>query len=109
MTQIFVGNLSYNTCESGIRNAFERFGRVSSVRMMVDAATNRSRGFAFVQMPSLDDADEAIRHMSGSSLNGRQLTVNEAQDSGRSPAQRNSDRSARDKAMALFADLQKDC
>lgn len=108
MTQIFVGNLSYSVCESKIRDAFERFGRVSSVRLMIDAATNRSRGFAFVQMPSLDDADEAIKRMSGSSLNGRQLTVNEAQDSGRSTAERSAGRSARDAAMAFFASLQEE-
>lgn len=56
--------------------------------------------------PSLDDADEAIKRMSGSSLNGRQLTVNEAQDSGRSPAERSAGHSARDAAMAMFASLQ---
>ena len=101
MTQIFVGNLAFSASDADIRLAFETFGRVTSVRMMTDPETNRSRGFAFVTMPSLDDADEAIKRMSGSSLNGRQITVNEAENRNSSPAQNG--RSAHDAAMALFA------
>jgi RNA recognition motif-containing protein len=78
MTQIFVGNIAYNTSELDLRRAFERYGRVSSVQIMTDAQSDRPRGFAFVRMPSLDDADEAINGLSGSILNGRPLTVNES-------------------------------
>lgn len=80
VTSIFVGNLSWTTSENEIRQAFERFGRVSSVRMATDKSTGRSRGFAFVQMPSLDDADEAIHRLNGSTVGGRALVVNEAHD-----------------------------
>ncbi|MBI1315125.1 RNA-binding protein [bacterium] len=80
MISIFVGNLDYNASESDVRSLFEPHGRVSSVRIMSDPTTHRSRGFAFVSMPSLDDADEAIRRLSGISLHGRRLTINESQD-----------------------------
>jgi len=116
MTQIFVGNLSYTTCESDLRTAFERYGRVSSVRIAMEQSTNRSRGFGFVQMPSIDDADDAIQRMSGATLNGRQLTVNEAEvsfgegGSGSSrqsngPSRPGSDPKARKAAMAMFESL----
>lgn len=78
MTTIFVGNLSYQTTESELRNVFDRYGRVSSVRVMTDRASGTARGFAFVNMPSLDDAEEAIVRLNGSSLAGRSMTVNEA-------------------------------
>ena len=103
MTQIFAGNLAFSASEADIRQAFEVFGRVTSVRMMTDHTTNQSRGFAFVTMPSLDDADEAIRRLSGSILNGRQIKVNEAASRDRSSAP---DGRARDTAMAMFAALQ---
>ena len=103
MTQIFVGNLAFSASEADIRQAFEVFGRVTSVRMMTDHTTNQSRGFAFITMPSLDDADEAIKRMAGSSLNGRQIRVNEAASRDRNPAHGGH---ARDAAMAMFAALQ---
>ncbi|MDA0835577.1 MAG: RNA-binding protein [Planctomycetota bacterium] len=78
MTNIFVGNLSYQATERDLRNVFERFGRVGSIRLMTDRATGRSRGFAFVNMQCLDDADEAIHSLNGSPLCGRPITVNEA-------------------------------
>lgn len=79
MAQIFVGNLSYSTTASDLRTAFERFGKVADVRVVTEKGTERPRGFAFVQMNSVDDADEAIHRMAGVSLQGRRLTVNEAQ------------------------------
>jgi RNA recognition motif-containing protein len=87
VNSIFVGNLSFSVREQDLRQAFERFGRVASVRIMTDPSTSQCRGFAFVSMPSLDDADEAIRHMSGASLGGRQLTVNASQNDNRGPRQ----------------------
>ncbi len=107
MNSIFVGNLPFNVREQDLRQAFERFGRVGSVRIMTDPSTSQSRGFAFVSMPSLDDADEAIKHMSGASMGGRQLTVNESQNDRRGSHQggnaaggTSSDRS---KAIELFS------
>lgn len=78
MTQIFVGNLAYSVSERQLRSAFEPYGRVSSVRVVQDRQTGNPRGFAFVVMPSWDDADEAITRLNGSSLSGRQIVVNEA-------------------------------
>lgn len=80
LTTIFVGNLPFETSERELRNSFERFGRVSSVRLPIDRSTGRLRGIAFVAMPRLDDADEAIKRMNGATIGGRRLVVNEARD-----------------------------
>lgn len=85
MTSIFIGNLPFEASEREVRCAFERYGRVSSVRMVTDRGTGRSKGCAFVSMSRLDDADEAIRRLNGSVLGGRRLTVNEARSSGSPP------------------------
>ena len=79
MTSIFVGNLSYGVSEDELRSAFERYGKVSAVRIITDIATGRPRGFAFVEMPHLDDADEAINRLHGRPIGGRNVVVNEAQ------------------------------
>ncbi len=78
MTSIFVGNLSWQTTETELRSTFERFGRVNSVTLMTDRATGTPRGFGFVSMPHLEDAEEAIVRLNGTSLGGRSLTINEA-------------------------------
>ena len=80
MTTIFVGNLSFSTTKSEVRNVFQRYGRVSSVRMATERGSNSPRGFAFVNMPGMDDAEEAIARLNGNSLGGRSMTVNEARD-----------------------------
>jgi RNA recognition motif-containing protein len=105
MTRIFVGNLPYDMCESQLRVTFERYGRVASVRIPTDLATRQSRGFGFVNMPSLDDADEAITRLSGTSIKGRELTVNEARDhrnDGPAAADANC---ARSRALQMFDEL----
>ena len=90
MTQIFVGNLAYSTSERDLRSTFERFGRVSTIRLARDRQTGDPRGFAFVGMPSWEDADEAIARLNGADLSGRQIVVSEAQsESNGSPRQRN--------------------
>lgn len=78
MTQIFVSNLAYSTSERELRSTFEHYGRVSSVRVVLDRQTGNPRGFAFVAMPRWEDADEAITRLNGASLAGRQIIVNEA-------------------------------
>lgn len=80
MTRIFVGNLSYQTSEADLERAFARYGRVSSVRMVTDRASGAPRGFAFVQMPGFDDAEEAIVRMNGQFISGRAIAVSEARD-----------------------------
>ena len=108
MTSIFVGNLPYDTCESELRSAFERYGRVASVRIPTDQATRKSRGFGFVIMPSLDDADEAIARMSGASIKGRALTVNEARHERNERPGQSGANSERSRALRIFNELLSD-
>ena len=77
-TKLFVGNLSFNTTEGDILNLFQQAGKVSSCELIVDKFTNKSRGFAFVQMESQEEANAAISQFNGKELDGRALTVNEA-------------------------------
>ena len=78
MLKIYVGNLSFNTNEEGLRAAFEAHGEVASATVVADRDTGRSRGFGFVEMSNDDQARAAINAMNGTELDGRQLTVNEA-------------------------------
>ncbi|HNR33049.1 MAG TPA: RNA-binding protein [Candidatus Hydrogenedentes bacterium] len=75
---IYVGNLSYNTTDASLRQAFEQFGAVDSANVVMDRATNRSRGFGFVEMSDDNAARAAIEALNGSDLDGRSLRVNEA-------------------------------
>lgn len=78
-TKLYVGNLSFNTTESSLRTLFESDGRrVEDVAIVTDRDTGQSRGFAFVQMGSPEDAKAAIEALNGRDLDGRTLTVNEA-------------------------------
>ena len=74
---IYVGNLSYDTTDDGLRNAFEPFGTVTSARVITDRDTGRSRGFGFVEMEG-EGSDDAIQALNGTELDGRVLRVNEA-------------------------------
>jgi len=78
MKNIFVGNLSYDSTEEAVRALFERYGVVSSARIMTDRETGRSRGFAFVEMENEAEADQAIQGLNGYKMEGRALNVNEA-------------------------------
>ncbi len=73
---IYVGNLSFDSTESSIRQAFEEFGTVDEVKLITDRDTGRPRGFGFVVMSS--GGDEAIQALDGKELDGRNLKVNEA-------------------------------
>lgn len=75
--RIYVGNLSYQTDEETLRDAFAAIGEVRSVRIITDE-TGRSKGFGFVEMASDEDADKAISTLNGTALMGRNLIVNEA-------------------------------
>lgn len=77
-TKLFVGNLSFNTTENDISDAFAAFGSVTETNLMMDRTTGRSRGFAFVTMGSPEEAQKAIDAMHGKPLDGRPLTVNVA-------------------------------
>src|SRR5689334_16726736 len=77
-TKLFVGNLSYNTTENDLHDAFAAHGTVVEANLMVDRMSGRPRGFAFVTMGSPEEAQKAIEAMNGAALDGRNLTVNEA-------------------------------
>jgi len=75
---IFVGNLSFNTNEDELRQAFEAYGQVDRVSILTDRDTGRSRGFGFVEMASNEDGEKAIAALNGAQLGGRTINVNEA-------------------------------
>ncbi len=77
-TKLFVGNLSFNTTENDLQDAFAAHGTVTEANLMMDRATGRPRGFAFVTMASPEEAQKAIDALNGATLDGRNLTVNEA-------------------------------
>ena len=76
--KLYVGNLPYDTGEQDLQSLFSGAGSVESVSVMRDMATGRARGFAFVEMSSDEDAQNAITTLNNYSLGGRNLTVNEA-------------------------------
>jgi len=76
--KLYVGNLSYETTEQGLRELFMQAGNVVSVALIKEPGTNRSKGFGFVEMSSQSEAQKAISMFNGYSLNERQLTVNVA-------------------------------
>ncbi len=75
---IYVGNLSYGMSENELRDAFSPYGEVSSVKILMDRETGRSRGFGFVEMPNQNEAEAAVAQLNGSDVGGRALRVNEA-------------------------------
>ncbi len=93
--KLFVGNLSRSTSEDTVKNAFEQFGQVASVKIILDRETRASRGFGFVDMPENDEAQKAIAEMNGVELDGRNLTVNEAREPERNGARSFGDRGPR--------------
>ena len=74
--KLFVGNLSFNTTENDLNDAFAAFGTVTETNLMMDRMTNRPRGFGFVTMSSAEEAQKAIEGMNGKEMDGRPLTVN---------------------------------
>ena len=76
--RIFVGNLSFNTSDNELRDAFSPYGEVESAQVITDRETMRSRGFGFVDMPDNDAAQQAIASLNDSDLQGRALNVSEA-------------------------------
>jgi cold-inducible RNA-binding protein len=77
-TKLFVGNLSFNTTEGQILDLFKQAGNVVSCELIMDKFTGKSRGFAFVQMGTQEEATKAITDFNGKEIDGRALTVNEA-------------------------------
>src|SRR5271155_2329452 len=74
--KLFVGNLSFDTTENDLQDAFAAYGTVTETNLMMDRMTNRPRGFGFVTMSTAEEAQKAIAAMNGAQLDGRALTVN---------------------------------
>ena len=77
-TKLYVGNLSFRTTSDELRDAFAAVGTVESASVIEDRDTGRSRGFAFVEMATAEEAAAAIEQFNGKEFGGRNLTVNEA-------------------------------
>ena len=75
---IYVGNLPYNLTEDDLKAAFSEFGEVSSANIIMDKISGQSKGFGFVEMPDDSEADQAIKALNESALNGRNIKVNQA-------------------------------
>jgi cold-inducible RNA-binding protein len=75
-TRLFIGNLSYNTTEDDLRGFFSEAGNIISLNLMLDKFTGKSRGFAFIEMSTPEEANKAIELFQGKELQDRALTVN---------------------------------
>lgn len=83
VVEIYVGNLSYDMSEVQMRREFERYGKVSSARIISNRLTKRSKGFGFVEMPDRAEAEAAIKALNERDVLGRKLRVNEAKNKSR--------------------------
>ena len=84
--KLYVGNLSFSTTETTLRNAFAEFGKVDSVNVLTDRDTGRPKGFGFVEMGNDAEAKAAIAGLDGKSVDGRNIKVNEARPKEDRPA-----------------------
>ena len=84
--ELYVGNLSYDMTEAQLRQTFEAFGKVDSVRVVTNRYTEKSKGFAFVVMPNRPEAEKAIAEMNDKDVMGRPMRVNEAQNTNKAEA-----------------------
>ncbi|MEZ4887188.1 MAG: RNA-binding protein [Chitinophagales bacterium] len=77
---IYVGNLDYQITEDDLRDIFEEYGAVTSVKLVIDRETNRSKGFGFVEMQNQEEGQKAIDELEGAELEGRTMRVNIARE-----------------------------
>ncbi|HEY1871434.1 MAG TPA: RNA-binding protein [Chitinophagaceae bacterium] len=77
---MYVSNLSFNTDDQGLRELFEKFGKVNSAKVISDKETGRSRGFGFVEMDSDDEGHAAIKGLNNKEINGRAMSVSVARE-----------------------------
>jgi len=78
--KLFVGGLSWDTTDDGLRQAFASYGEITEAKVITDRDTGRSRGFGFVTFAQDDDAKTAISKVDGTNLDGKTVKVNEAQE-----------------------------
>ena len=86
---IYIGNLPFSIKENELKDIFAEFGEVQEAKIILDRYTKQPKGFAFVEMPSNSEADQAIKALNGKFMNGRNIKVNPA-DSGRKKKKRSS-------------------
>ena len=84
--ELYVGNLSYDMTEDQLRQTFEAFGKVDSVRLVTNRYNNKSKGFAYIVMPNRPEAEKAIAEMNDKEVMGRPMRVNEAQNTNKAEA-----------------------
>ena len=77
---IFVGSLPYDLSEAELRDTFEKYGEVSSVKVITDKISGRSKGFGFIEMPDDESAKKAMEDLNGSEIHGRSIVVNKAEE-----------------------------
>ena len=82
-TNIYVGNLTFNTSSADLENLFAEYGEVTKAQVISDRDTGRSRGFGFVEMASSEEGAAAISALNGRNVDGRDLTVNQAKERSR--------------------------
>jgi RNA recognition motif-containing protein len=80
---IYIGNLSYNTTEDTLKVLFTEFGEIESVKLIKDRLSGRPKGFAFIEMPSNSEADQAIKALNGNRLDGNLIKVKPADSGGK--------------------------
>jgi RNA recognition motif-containing protein len=78
--KLFVGGLSWNTDDDGLRRAFESFGDITDAKVITDRDTGRSRGFGFVTFSDVDSSSNAMNEMNGTLLDGRTIKVDKAEE-----------------------------
>ncbi len=86
--KLYIGGLAWATTDESLKQAFEQFGTVTSAQVIMDRATNRSKGFGFVEFENDAEADKAISSMDGQELDGRRIKVNEARPMEERPPRR---------------------
>jgi RNA recognition motif-containing protein len=90
--RLFVGGLSFETTDEGLRSAFARFGEIVEAKVITDRSTGSSRGFGFVTYANAESARAAIAEMNGTTLDGRSVKVDQAQERGAGGAPRSGGR-----------------
>ncbi len=85
---IYVGSLSYDVTEDEVRDVFSPYGEISSISIIKDKFSGKSKGFGFVEMPKQEEAEEAIKCLDESEMKGRNIKVNEAKPREERPKRR---------------------